>query len=116
MENTTPHQAMKAPSPEDLKALVEQMQQSRRLEMLRKLNITYTYHKPSAAQIPIYEDIRSKAKEFALYLLNNVPAGRELEIAQTRLEECVMWANKGVACDLQSIVANAEAEEAKQNG
>lgn len=30
-------------------------------------------------------------------LLDMVPMNREIALAKTKLEECVMWANKGIA-------------------
>ena len=42
-------------------------------------------------------NIRSKARGLAHYINKNVPDGREKSLAMTKLEECVMWANAGIA-------------------
>jgi len=58
----------------------------------------FSYHKPSSDEVAdLYEDIRSEAKRFASFLVNNTPTGREQSIAITNLEEVVFWANAAVA-------------------
>lgn len=57
----------------------------------------FSYHTPRPEQVPIYNEIRYRAKEFALHLEAVVPHGRELSTALTKLEECVMHANAAVA-------------------
>lgn len=59
--------------------------------------IVFTYHAGSAEDIAKYAAIRSDAKDFALRLRQLCPPGRELALARTKLEECVMWANAGIA-------------------
>lgn len=57
----------------------------------------FTYHSPKDGQSEKYKEIRDKAKELA-YLVNvAVPQGREKSLAITKLEECVFWANAGIA-------------------
>lgn len=57
----------------------------------------FTYHPPVASQPERYARVRSTA--FALAHLLNImcPPSRELSIAQTKLEEAVMWANAAIA-------------------
>lgn len=57
----------------------------------------FTYHPPKPGQPQIYEQVRYYAKEFADYIDSMVPDSREKSLAITALEECVMWANAGVA-------------------
>ena len=57
----------------------------------------FTYHPPTPAQIKKYELIRDTARLFALLLLRTCPASRELSLALTNLEQCVMWANASIA-------------------
>ena len=57
----------------------------------------FTYHSPKPGQPETYQLIREKAKELALLLRDNVPPGRELALARTKLEETVFWANAGIA-------------------
>jgi len=61
------------------------------------LDNTFTYHKPKPEQLPIYEEIRSRAKDFALYLIENVPNCPDRTAAIRKLRECVMTANAAVA-------------------
>lgn len=42
------------------------------------------------------EVFRRAAKDFALALNTDTPDGRAKSLAQTKLEECVMWAIKGM--------------------
>lgn len=56
-----------------------------------------SYHAPSQDQIELYEEIRSQAKGFALTILKDCPESRERSLANTKLEECVMWANAAIA-------------------
>lgn len=57
----------------------------------------FTYHPPTPAQVTIYEAIRGQAHELASILIDEVPVGRELSLALTKLEEAVFWANAGIA-------------------
>ena len=57
----------------------------------------FTYHPPKEGQPQIYTEIRNTAKEFATLLDRVCPDGREKSLALTKLEECVMWANAGIA-------------------
>lgn len=57
----------------------------------------FTYHRPPAEIGPVFVEIREKAKELALLIVDRVPAGREQSSALTRLEEAVMQANAGIA-------------------
>jgi len=58
---------------------------------------TFTYHAPKPGQLPIYNGIRDKAKDFALYLIENVPNCADRTAAIRKLRECVMTANAAVA-------------------
>ena len=57
----------------------------------------FTYHPPKDGQPEKYEAIRSEAKLFAIIIDGLVPDSREKSLAMTKLEECVMWANAGIA-------------------
>lgn len=63
-----------------------------------KIENSFTYHAPKNNQPKRYEDLRDYAKGLAMMILGSVPEGRERSLAITKLEECVMWANKGIAC------------------
>lgn len=57
----------------------------------------FSYHPPKDGQPDVYEGIRGQARDYALFLEMVVPDGREKALALTKLEECVMWANAGIA-------------------
>jgi hypothetical protein len=57
----------------------------------------FTYHSPTADQIPKYEEIRAAGRELANLLNDLCPEGREKSLAITHLEETVMWANAAIA-------------------
>lgn len=62
-----------------------------------KIDNAFTYHAPKEGQPAKYQAIREKAKELAYLVDGLVPASREQSLAITKLEECVMWANAGIA-------------------
>jgi hypothetical protein len=62
-----------------------------------EIDCNFTYHAPKPGQPEIYQNIRSIAKELALYINDVVPEGREKAIAITKLEEATFWANAGIA-------------------
>lgn len=64
-----------------------------------RLENSFTYHPPKPDQIPRYEALRNKARELAIEFMEIVPPSREKSLAITKLEEAVMWANKGIACN-----------------
>jgi hypothetical protein len=57
----------------------------------------FTYHAPKPGQPEIYQKIRDAAHELARLLTTEVPAGRELSLALTNVEQAVFWANAGIA-------------------
>ena len=62
-----------------------------------KIENTFTYHAPKDGQPEKYQAIREKAKELAYLIQELVPPSREQSLAMTKLEECSMWANAGIA-------------------
>lgn len=62
-----------------------------------KIEKAFTYHPPKDGQNVMYQAIREKAKELAYLLDKLVPDSREKSLAMTKLEECSMWANAGIA-------------------
>lgn len=57
----------------------------------------FSYHEPKPGQNEKYAAIREKAKELAHLINMTVPESREQSLAMTKLEECTMWANAGIA-------------------
>jgi hypothetical protein len=68
-----------------------------RLDLHDRIERDFKYHAPTDAQVPKYNEIRDRAREYAHRLVDLVPPGRELSVALTKLEECVMAANAGIA-------------------
>jgi len=62
-----------------------------------RIDNDFVYHKPLPGQPEIYTQLRDKAKELALMIVELVPEGREQSSALTRLEEAVFHANAGIA-------------------
>lgn len=62
-----------------------------------KIENAFTYHAPKDGQPEKYRAIREKAKELAYLIKELVPDSREQSLAITKLEECSMWANAGIA-------------------
>jgi hypothetical protein len=57
----------------------------------------FTHHKPKEDDACKLVVIREDAKYFADIINSYVPEGREKNLAITKLEEVVMWANAGIA-------------------
>lgn len=57
----------------------------------------FTYHAPKEGQPEKYTKLRDEAKKLAYLIEELVPDSREKELAITKLEEAVMWANAGIA-------------------
>lgn len=64
---------------------------------MKKFDNIYTYHAPKENQQERYEKIRAKARELAELVEENCPDSREKSLANTKLEEAVMWANASIA-------------------
>jgi hypothetical protein len=57
----------------------------------------FTYHSPKGDQPERYIAVRNAAKNLAMVLIENVPAGRERSAALTQLELATFMANAGIA-------------------
>lgn len=62
-----------------------------------KIENAFTHHEPKEGQLEKYQMIREKVKELAYLIDREVPDSREKSLAMTKLEECSMWANAGIA-------------------
>ncbi len=67
-------------------------------KMFKQITNSFTYHAPKDDQPERYIHLRDKAKELAADICAMCPPGREQSLAITKLEEAIMWANKGIAC------------------
>ena len=59
----------------------------------------FTYHPPTAADIPAYEGIRGAGQDMASTIAALAPPSRERSIAIQKVREAVMWANAARACN-----------------
>lgn len=58
----------------------------------------FAYHPPkNEGTVELHEFVRHSAKTFATRLVNEVPDGRERNLALTKIEEAMFWANAAVA-------------------
>lgn len=64
---------------------------------MKKLYNIYTYHAPKDDRPERYAAIRAKARELAELIEESCPDSREKSLANTKLEEAVMWANASIA-------------------
>ena len=65
--------------------------------MINDIEKNFTYHAPKEGQPEKYAKLREKAKELALLVDDLCPNSRERSLANTKLEEVVMWANAAIA-------------------
>jgi len=61
------------------------------------LENNFTYHAPKEGQPEIYALLRDWAKNLASHYLAECPDSRERDLALTKLEESVFWANAAIA-------------------
>lgn len=54
------------------------------------------YVKLTEEQVGSMDNLKMIADTLECALINNFPPGRERALALTKLEECVMWATKGL--------------------
>jgi hypothetical protein len=64
-------------------------------EIARRLG----YHPATPETAPLFKENRDLASDLAYYWDATLPAGREAALAQTALQEALMWANAAVACN-----------------
>ncbi len=60
----------------------------------------FTYHPATGDQPDRYQAIRSSALALAKLISASCPPGRERSLAITNLEQAVMWANAGIAREI----------------
>ena len=66
-------------------------------KMRERIESDFTYHSPKPGQPEKYTQLRDKAKELALLIVELTPASREQSIALTELETSVFFANAAIA-------------------
>jgi len=76
---------------------LEREVERRRQEIIRRVKRDFTYHAPTPEKARLYEDLRRRYLELALFLVDVVPPGREQSLALTDLERSCQSANAGIA-------------------
>jgi len=66
-------------------------------DVVKKLDNNFCYHTPKDGQAERYVEIRDEGRNYAYLLSRQCPPSRELSVALTALEDCVMWANASIA-------------------
>jgi hypothetical protein len=65
---------------------------------IEDLDNRFDFHPaPNVEKQNEHASIRQACKRLAYELNSAVPEGREKSLAVTKLEECMMWANAGIA-------------------
>jgi hypothetical protein len=63
----------------------------------KELDVRFSYHAPTAKQIPKYDQVRIEVKELAEIINELCPESREKSLAFTHLEQVSFYANAGIA-------------------
>lgn len=74
-----------------------------RVKLHLRVDNDFTYHAPSEDDIKVHRTVRDLALDYARYMIDHVPIGRELSLALTKLEEVVFWANAGIARNKEDV-------------
>jgi hypothetical protein len=67
----------------------------------------FAFHPATDESGPMHAEVRLQCRQLADFIVANVPPGREASLSITALEECMMWANAGIARN-QPTVAQIE--------
>lgn len=59
----------------------------------------FTYHSPTAEQLPKYQAIREAALKFAQVVIENTPPSADQTAAVRKIREATMTANQSIACN-----------------
>lgn len=65
--------------------------------LIDRINNDFVYHAPKPGQTERYEQLREKAREFALLIVELTPPSREQSLALTELERSTFYANASIA-------------------
>ncbi len=61
-----------------------------------------TYRPPTPDTVKVHEFVRDMVLAVAHQLVEVLPPGRHAVLAQTALQETLLWANAAIACDTPS--------------
>jgi hypothetical protein len=68
----------------------------------------FNYRKMSEKQIEDSQNVRELGVKLALLIDEVIPDSREKSLAITKLEESIMWANKGISLNLKEKESEKE--------
>lgn len=57
----------------------------------------FTFHGPTEEKVKVHESVRASVRTLAHLWNGQLPEGREKDLAVTKLEEAMFWANAAVA-------------------
>jgi hypothetical protein len=57
----------------------------------------FTFHPATPQTGPRHDAVRAESRQFAAWILENIPDCRERSLALTALQESMMWLNAAVA-------------------
>ena len=60
----------------------------------------FTYHSPTAEQLPKYQAIRECGRILAKAIVDNTPPSADQTAAIRKVREAVMTANQSIACEI----------------
>jgi hypothetical protein len=69
----------------------------RKQGLVDRINNDFVYHQPKPGQAERYVQLRDKAKELALLIVDLTPISREQSLALTELEKSIFFANASIA-------------------
>lgn len=68
------------------------------IPMRQRIENDFAFHAANTDEKKMaHTSVRNKCKDLALYIVDNVPAGREQALALTAVEEAMHWANAALA-------------------
>lgn len=69
------------------------------VEQTNDIENRFSFHPATAITGPLHDSTRAAYRTLAHFVAGQVPAGRHQALALTALQESMMWANAGIACD-----------------
>lgn len=72
-------------------------------ELLLRIKNDFGFHPATEVSRPLHEESRRNFHGLAVWIVNNVPEGREQSLCLTALQEAAMWSNAGIACNLAPL-------------
>lgn len=98
--------------PSDQSEFTEALREERHALLHRRIRHDFTNHPPINDDVnATFDEATRRFIDLAEWLVDNVPAGRELSLALTELEKTSMWTKAGIARHQNRMGAPPEASE-----